>query len=71
MKKPFGVVRRERVLGVRQKRQNAKQRSNYVDCACQIVELIGLVTSNERVSHKLEMLYGKRVSCSDADYPEY
>lgn len=32
---------------------SAKQRGNYVDCACRIVELIGLVASNKRVSCKV------------------
>lgn len=37
------------------KATSAEQRSNYVDCACRIVELIGLVASNEHVSHKVSI----------------
>lgn len=56
---------------------NAKQRDNYVDCLRRIVELIGLVASNERVSHKVSksrnavLEVSKSVNCSDADYPKH
>lgn len=49
-KKPLRVWAGVRVAGVKRKRR--ARNGNYVDCACRIVGLIGLVASNEPVSRE-------------------